>query len=160
MKFSYPRCLELVERRLELLRALVRAEDEWRRAFIALNMQGSEHCTADAEVICGQIRTLDREISLLQASRSDQATSTSKGPRISSPKTSEVDPTIDRRIRLALGQMAALHLDLRRSNQIKQALLRRSKLTINALRNLFNSYAPTYAAPAALRVGTIYEENV
>lgn len=145
MKSGTTRCFEHIEDRLQLLRKLIRTEEEWRGAFVRLNLHDSERCSADAELICEAIRILDKEISSWQASSS---------------KSLEPDPVTDQRIRIALGQMAVLHLELKRTNEINMAILHRSKVTINALRNLFNSLAPTYAAPAAHSVGTIYEENV
>jgi hypothetical protein len=150
MKLQSLKVLELLESRLELLRALIHMEGDWRSAFIALNLRDSEHCTAQEELICERIRVLDREIVSLKA----------MGYEAGSSKSSAVDPVISRRIHVALAQMESLHLDLKQSNQTKQAILRRSKFTINALQNLFNSHAPTYAAPAAPSTGTIYEENV
>ena len=142
MKVGSKRFLELIECRVELLRTLIRTETEWRRAFIALNLREVERCTADQELVCQQIRTLDREIATLQA------------------KSFEIDPSVDQQARTALDRTVALHLDLKRSNDTKRAILRRSKFTIDALHNLFNSHAPTYAAPAAHTVGTIYREIV
>ncbi len=149
-KLESVKYLELMERRLELLQKLVRTGEEWRRAFVALNLSDSERYTADEELLCGQIRMLDSEIISLQA----------KGRQASSSKAAGADLVIDPRIGAATGQMETLHLELKQSNEIKRAILKRSKFTISALRNLFNSLAPTYAAPAASSVGTIYEENV
>jgi hypothetical protein len=150
MKFQSSKVLELIESRLELLRALIQMEKAWRSAFIALKLRDSERCAADEELICERIRVLDREIASLQA----------LGRESGSAKSSAVDPIIDRRIDAALAQMESLHLDLKHSNRVKQAILRRSKFTLNALQNLFNSHAPTYAAPATPSIGTMCEENV
>lgn len=141
--------LQLLERRLELLRKLIRAGEEWRRAFIRLHLDESELRAADEELLCRQIGILDREIMALR----------SKEPEASSTNFQKTAPA-DSGIRAALAETAALHLELKQSNELKVAILKRSKFTINALRNLFNSLAPTYAAPAAPSVGTIYEENV
>jgi hypothetical protein len=149
-KLESAKYLELLERRLELLQKLVRTGEEWRRAFVALNLSDSERYTANEELLCEQIRMLDKEITSLQA----------KGRPASSSKPGGVDPVIDHRIRAAMRQLETLHLELKKSNETKRAILKRSKFTISALRNLFNSLAPTYAAPAASSVGTIYEENV
>jgi hypothetical protein len=150
MKPPSSKVLELIESRLELLRALIHMEREWRGAFIALKLRDSERCAADEELICERIRALDREIASFQAI----------GRETGSAKSSAVDQVIDCRIHIALAQMESLHLDLKNSNQVKQSILRRSKFTLNALQNLFNSHAPTYAAPATPSTGMIYEENV
>jgi hypothetical protein len=160
MKSGSAKFLELVERRLELLRTLVLAEGEWRRAFIALDMQGSQRRAAEEDLLCEQIRALDKEITSLQASPANSSNLIAKKFEIGWSECSEADPIFRRSIRAAMDQMTALHLDLKHSNQTKRAILKRSKLTISALHNLFNSYAPTYSAPPALTVGTIYQENV
>lgn len=146
MKFECARTLELFERRLELVRALIRVDAQWRRAFIELNLDHSERCVAEQERLCNEIRALDKEIASLEAARS--------------PEPVEVDPVTGRKIHDALDRMRALHLELKRSSQIRESILKRSKITLDALRNLFNSHAPTYAAPAAPSQGTIYEERV
>jgi hypothetical protein len=148
MNSGSQKLLELAERRLELLRTLVRLEADWRRAFVALQMQESQRFVAEEEVFCEQIRMLDREIILVQANLPKQ------------PANIDLDPEMQRRMTFAIEQMTALHADLKRSNDTRLAILKRSKVTINALNNLFNSFAPTYASPAAPSVGTIYEENV
>jgi hypothetical protein len=160
MKSESARYLELVERRVSLLRALVRAETEWRRAFIGLDMQNAERCAADEEQLCANIRTIDSDIATLQANQSKRSGAGSNASEFSWPKTPDVDSRVHQSIRAALGQMMELHLDLKRANETRQAILRRSRYTVSALRNLFNSYASTYGAPVAPGVGTIYEERV
>jgi hypothetical protein len=150
MKLASPRYLELLESRLELLRTLIHTEVEWRRAFIALNLPDSHLRTADSELTCARIRTIDREIAALETKTHQVGTSTS----------AETDPVTDHKIRAALAQTAKLQTQLTQLNQTKRAILRRSKLTINALRNLFNSYAPTYGVPADSSRGTIYRGSV
>ena len=149
MKSGSANRLDLIERRLDLLRSLVHLGEEWRAAFIGLNMERSERCVADEELLCEQILALDRQIAMLE-SKHDKA---AKG-------IVEVDSAINPKIRASLGRTQELQLELNRSNQIRRAILKRSRFTMSALRNLFNSYAPTYGSPAALSTGTIYEESV
>lgn len=160
MKVGYARYLELVERRLELLRVLIRLEAEWRGAFIGLNLELSERSVAEEEVVCGQIRIIDKELRTLEQNKFKTPPSTGKGPQAGSTEPIARDPVLDPKILAAQERMLALQSELRRSNQTRRAILNRSKLTLNVLRNLFNSYAPTYAAPAALATGTIYEETI
>jgi hypothetical protein len=160
MKSGSAKVLELIERRLELVRTLIRMQGEWRAAFIGLKMDDSERCSAEEEILCKQIHVLDQQIASLQADHAKSPKWSPAGTEIGSAKPLEVDLAIEQKILAALGRMAGLQLELKRSNEIRRAILKRSELTINALRNLFNSYAPTYGAPAAQRLGTIYEENV
>jgi hypothetical protein len=59
-----------------------------------------------------------------------------------------------------LGRVATAQAELKKLNDAHQAMLRRSRRTVQVLMNLFNSYAPTYSAPVAAAAGTIYEERV
>ena len=161
MKFGSAKYLELVERRLELLRTLVRIEAEWRVAFIALKLEDSERSVAEEELVCNQIRALDKQIAALKNQQRKPATGGANAA--AEPISSEswpADPNFAPQIREALERMAILQRELKRANDTRRAILRRSACTMNALRNLFNSYAPTYGAPAALQLGAMYEESV
>jgi hypothetical protein len=160
MKSPSARYLDLVERRLELLRTLIRLQAEWRASFIGLRLEQSERCVAEEEIACAQILSLDKDLAVLRQSPIELAVSRGKGIDAASPMPFELDPILYPKIIAAMERMVGLHLELKRSNRSRQAILNRSKLTVNALRNFFNSYAPTYAAPAAVSTGTMYEENV
>ena len=160
MKFERARTLELLERRLELVRALIRVDAEWRRSFIGLNLDESERCAAEEERLSEQISAIDKEITSLEVARSQRVESNPARREVRAPQPVEVDPVTDRKIHASRDRMKALHLELKRSNEIRKSILKRSKITLNALRNLFNSHAPSYAAPAASATGTIYEERV
>ena len=157
MKSRYERQLALIQRRLELLRSLLRIQSEWRRAFVGLDMKASERFAMDEELVCRQIMTLDREIASAQ-----QAGPTPSPGRPGISESTDPDEVLiaQGEIRAALREMSALHAALHHSNQVRQAILRRSIFTLRALRNLFNSYAPTYAAPAVPHRGALCEENV
>jgi flagellar biosynthesis/type III secretory pathway chaperone len=141
MKIGSAKYLDLVERRLQLLREIFRLGAEWRTAFIGLKMEESERCAIEEELLCQQIRKLDNQIAAF-------------GPAPSA------DPVAGARIAAVLNKMASLQQDLKQANETRRAILKRSLLTMNALRNLFNSYAPLYSAPAAASTGTLYEESV
>lgn len=156
--------LELLERRLELVRALNRLAAQWRQAFIAWDLNQSENFAADEERLSMQILALDMEIASHEAPCSPQAPENPAARAPLAAPLGELDRNTDRKIREVLGRMRALHLELKRSNEIRKSILTRSKITMNALRNLFNSHAPTYASPAAHPTGssrgTICEERV
>jgi len=152
--------LELLERRLELVRALIRLGAQWRRAFIDWNLDHSEQCAAEEEKLSRQILALDMEIASHEGRRLPRSEQDAAVRSVRAADPAEMDWHKDSRIREVLDRMRALHLELMQSNEIRKSILRRSKITMTALRNLFNSYAPTYAAPAASSTGTIYEERV
>jgi len=149
MKIERAKILELLERRLELVRALIRVGAEWQRAFIGWNLDLSERCAAEEMRLCDQIRVLDVEMAALEAASL---------PAPSEPL--EIDRAAARKIRDARDRMRAVQLELKRSNELRRCILKRSKITLNALHNLYNSHAPTYAAPTAHATGTVYEERV
>jgi hypothetical protein len=149
MKIERAKTLELLGRRLELVRALVRVGAEWQRAFIGWKLDLSERCASEEIRLCDQIRVLDVEMAALEAASL---------PALSDPL--EMDRSTARKIRDARDRMRALQLELKRSNEIRRCILKRSKITLNALENLYNSHAPTYAAPTAHATGTLYEERV
>jgi hypothetical protein len=149
MKSECAKTLDLLNRRLELVRELIGAGVQWRRAFIGLRLDQSERCAAEEERLAAHICALDKELATLEIGQSEAA--------FCEP------PAIDdagREIREVLERMRALHLELTQSNEIRKSILKRSKITITALRNLFNSHSATYAAPASHSTGTIYEETV
>jgi hypothetical protein len=138
MKFERAKSLEFLNRRLELVRELIRAGAEWRRSFIAMRLDQSERSLSEEVRLAGQIYALDQEIA----------------------KMDGLYEVADLEICEALERTTVLNRDLMHSNEIRKSILKRSKITINALRNLYNSHSATYAAPAAHSKGTLYEETV
>jgi hypothetical protein len=145
MKSASATHLELLQSRLDLLHRLIRMQQEWRGAFVRLDLENSERCSADQQLLCDRMRVLDQQIA---------------STRARALQSGEPVPVANQQLSAAIAQTEALHMELQRSNQTNLAILKRSKFTINALRNLFNSLAPTYASPAAHSTGTIYEEVV
>src|SRR5262249_19332183 len=143
MKFGSARHMELVERRIELLRSLLREEEEWRRAYLAMNLEAAERHSADEEAICYQIRAIDAELNASPSNLAKPSPVAAKASVGKPPRTAENAVSFEQKLRLFAQQMASLQLELQRSNQLKQAILRRSKRTISALRNLFDSHAAT-----------------
>jgi hypothetical protein len=138
MKFERAKTLELLQRRLELLGDLIVAGAQWRRAFIAMHLDQSERCLAGELRLATQIYALDKEIATIEG----------------------LDQVTDGEIREALERTKSAHLELTQSNDLRKSILKRSRITLGALRNLFNSHSASYAAPVAHSTGTIYEETV
>jgi len=136
MKTPREKQLELLGRRVELLHTLLRLNADWLRAFVALDMNASENLSSDEQLAAAEIKSIDKQLALADGRHA--------GPEI----------------RALLNQVALLHAELSRSNQTRKAMLRRVRLSIGALRNLFNSYAPAYTAPAAGATGAICRESV
>ena len=107
-----------------------------------------------------QVRSLDGEITTVQTQCAEGAGIHPCTDAISWPRLPDEDAGQTERIGLTLRRIAAAQEELKRVNDAHQAMLRRSRRTVNVLLNLFQSYAPTYGEPASLASGTIYEERV
>ena len=160
VKSESTRYLGLLERRLTLLDSLSRTLAESRNQFISMDLEAIGGRIAEQEQLCAQIRSLDTEITSAQVRCAERA-----GVRPCTDAISWLDPRDgdvgqNEQIRLTLSRVAAAQVELKRLNDAHQAMLRRSRRTVNVLMNLFNSYAPTYDAPATPTSGTICEERV
>jgi hypothetical protein len=152
--------VELLERRLTLLGSLIQTVEAWRKAFIGFDLQNADQRIAEEEQLCRIIQTLDAEIANLQARRAERAGLPPHTGELGWPRGSETGVGLPERTRTTLSRMAAAQNELRRLNEVNQAILRRSRQTVNALRNLFISYAPTYASPASPGAGMVYQERI
>jgi len=153
------RYLKLLERRLDLLCALADTLAKSRNDFVSVDLGAMERRIAEQEQVCKQIRSLDADITSAQVRCAESAGLRPCTDAISWPPTRGGDAAQqDEQIRIMLGRIAAAQTQLKRINGAHQAMLRRSKRTVQILLNLFNSFAPTYAAPGA--IGTTYEERV
>jgi hypothetical protein len=160
MKSESARYMELLERRLTLLGSLLHTAKEWRKAFIGFDLQAAEQRIAEEEQLCRTIQTLDAEIATLQPHRPERAGLAPRRGELDWPWGSETGADLHERALAALNRMGAAQNELRRLNDVNQAILRRSRQTVNALRNLFISYEPTYASPASPRAGMVYQERI
>lgn len=152
------RYLKLLERRLNLLGSLADTLAKSRNDFVSMDLGAMEQRIAEQEQFCKQIRSLDSDITTAQVRCAKNAGLLPCMDAISWPSTPGSDATQDEPIRVMLGRIATAQSELKRINDAHQATLRRSKRTVQVLMNLFNSFAPTYAAPGA--VATTYEERV
>lgn len=152
--------MELLERRLTLLGSLIHTLAEWRKAFIGFDLQTAEQRIAEEEQLCRMIQILDAELASLQARRAERAGLAPLTSELGWPWGSEAGASLRERALAELNRMAAAQNELRRLNEGNQAILRRSRQTVNALRNLFISYAPTYAWPASPGAGMVYQERI
>jgi hypothetical protein len=160
VKSESARYVELLERRLTLLGSLTQAAIEWRKAFIAFDLQTAEQRIAEEEQLCRIIQTLDAEMANLQARRGERAGLVPRTGELGWPQGSEISAGLHDRALAALNRMTAAQNDLRRLNDVNHAILRRSRQTVNALRNLFISYEPTYGSPASPTAGMVYQERI
>jgi hypothetical protein len=152
--------LGLLERRLGLLDGLSKALVDSRGDFISLDMEAVHKRISEQEQFCRQIQSLDTEITRAQVHCAEASRAKPCANAIFWPGSPDEEAATSDRIRAAMERVAAAQSELKRLNNAHQAMLRRSRRTVNALLNLFQSYAPTYSEPAAPPVGMIYEERV
>ncbi len=152
--------MEFLERRLTLLGSLIQTLEAWRKAFIGFDLQNAEERIAEEDQLCRIIQALDAEIANLQARRAEREGLAPRTGELGWPRGSETGGGSHERALAALNRMATAQNELRRLNEVNQAILRRSRHTVNALRNLFISYAPTYASPETPGAGMVYQERI
>lgn len=150
--------LKLLGRRIELLSSLAQILTQSRDDFIAMNLGAMERRTAEQEQMCAEIRSLDAEIASLQARSAESAGTRFSAGVLCWPGSPDGDVHQDDQIRAMLGRVALAQAELKKINDSHQAMLRRSKRTVQILLNFFGSFAPTYSAPVPARA--TYEERV
>jgi flagellar FlgN protein len=159
VKSESARYLKLLEKRLELLGSLAKALTASRNDFVSMDLGAIERGIQEQEQFCAQIRSLDAEITRVQLGCAERTSQRPCTDAISWPGSPDSYASRDEQIRVTMGRVAAAQAELKRLNDAHQAMLRRSRRTVQVLLNLFNSYAPTYSAPASAASGTTYEER-
>jgi hypothetical protein len=153
--------LALLEKRLLLLEALSSKLTAARADFIALDLDSIHTGLREQERICVQIRVLDSDISRTQLRYSKLVGLPARQNEISWPAdTADSENAVANKIHGTMLRLAAAQAQLKRVNDTHQCLLRRSRRSVQALLNLFQSYAPEYSVRAAPGTGTLCEERV
>jgi hypothetical protein len=160
MKTESQRYWELLERRLSLLDSLSRTLSESRADFIAMDLEGIRGRIEEQERFCKQIRALDSDITQAQIRCARLAGVPCVSDEIRWLDPGNTEPAITQKIHESLRRVAAAQTKLKRLNNDHQALLRRSRQTVQVLLNLFQSHAPTYAVQVSPATGTLCEERV
>jgi hypothetical protein len=150
----------LLERRLALLAALSQTLADSRADFISLDLEGIRGRIAEQQRFCGQIRALDQDITAAQVRCARLAGVPCVSDAIRWPDAAALEPALAARLQETLRRVAAAQSQLQQLNNAHQALLRRSQRTVQVLVNLFQSHAPTYAAPMGPASGNLCEERV
>jgi len=151
--------LKLLERRLDLLGSLAKTAADSRESFIAMDLEGIERRIAEQEELCARIRSLDSDITKIQDRCAQQVGANQATTGLFWPGSGGNDEAQDKRIRAMLGRIQAAQSELQQLNDANQAMLRRSRRTVRALLNLYNSFAPTYAEPPVVPLGAVCEER-
>lgn len=152
--------LALLEKRLSLLDALSSTLLAARADFIALDLDSIHARLREQETFCTQIRALDGDISRAQLRYAKLAGLPARQNEIYWPAaTSDSEDEVANKIHSAMLRLAAAQTQLKRVNDTHQSLLRRSRRNVQALLNLFQSYAPGYSVRATPGTGTLCEER-
>lgn len=153
--------LGLLEKRLLLLEALSSTLTAARADFIALDLDSIHTGLREQERLCTQIRELDSVISRTQLRYAKLVGLPARPNEISWPAAAAgSESAVANKIHNTMIRLAAAQAQLKRVNDTHQSLLRRSRRNVQALLNLFQSYAPEYSVRAAPGTGTLCEERV
>ncbi len=118
--------LQLIERRIEMLRLLAAALRQSHQAIAELNLAGIYEATLQQENLCAGIRFLDRELKAAEG--------------FCSPDTEQFQHWVR--------QLGAAEAEVRHLNRIQAGLIRRSRRSVNVMVNFLANYSSTYEAPA------------
>jgi hypothetical protein len=135
--------LELLEKRLSLLRLLAQEFVDCRKEFVALDLDGMYRRISEQEELCRQIQRLHPAIHALQQTCALQLGLENRDAA-GKPENTEWEERLSR----VMQELGKAQAEVGRLNQIHAAYLRRSRRTINVLMNFIGSYAMTYARPA------------
>jgi hypothetical protein len=150
--------LNLLERRLGLLRALTDSLSASRKDFIAMDLAAIERRNAEHEQLCARVRTVDAELSTLQAHLAQKAGVKLLGGVISWLGSADGDKKQDERIYAALEAISSAQNELKTVNNAHKAMLSGSSRMTQLLQNFYTSFVPTYSLPRHL--ATTFEERV
>lgn len=153
--------LALLEKRLSLLDTLSTTLTAARADFIALDLDSIHTRLREQERLCTHIRALDSDISRAQLRYAKLVGLPERQNEISWPAAAaNSEDAVTNKIHHTMLRLAAAQTQLKRVNDAHQSLLRRSRRNVQALLNLFQSYAPEYSVRAAPGTGTLCEERV
>jgi FlgN protein len=133
------RYLELLEKRILSLDALSDSLSAANNSIVAFDLEGLECRIAQQEGICMEIRSLDAHIDQVQQQCAAQLSVNGNGGSGGNSDSA--------RIREAVARLSEVQNSVRRLNEAHQVLLRRSRRTVTALLNSYNSFAMTYGDP-------------
>jgi hypothetical protein len=153
--------LAMLEKRLSLLDTLSSTLSAARADFIALDLDSIHNRLREQETLCTQIRTLDSDISRVQLRYAKLIGQPARQNEISWPTAAaKSEDAVANKIHDTMMRLAVAQARLKRVNDTHQSLLRRSRRNVQALLNLFQSYAPEYSVRGAPGTGTLCEERV
>ena len=135
--------LELLERRLSLLRLLAQEFVDCRKEFVALDLDGMYRRISEQEELCRQIQRLHPAIHALQQTCATHLGWESRGAAGNSENAERAE-----RLALVMQDLGKAQAEVGRLSHIHAAYLRRSRKTISVLMNYIGNYAMTYSFPA------------
>ncbi|MGB2592274.1 MAG: flagellar export chaperone FlgN [Candidatus Acidiferrum sp.] len=146
MSADTARFLELLEDRLALLGSLAEALTAARLDVMSLDIDGLEARIGEQERLCREIRSLDVQLDRVQRQCGEHVAGRAAGGRDAAGDSETV------RRRETLERLMRVQANVKQLNQEHQALLRRSRRTVNALLNSYHTFAMTYSNPSDERV--------
>lgn len=154
------RYLTLLEKRLSLLEFLSSELRFAQADFVGMDLDAIHARLREQERFCARIRSLDSDITQAQVRCAKLAGLPPVTNEIFWPASAQLNSSLANRIRESMRRVASAQEQLKRVNEAHQCLLRKSRRNVQALVNLFQSYAPGYSVEATNRTGTLCEERV
>lgn len=154
------RYLALLEKRLSLLESLSSTIRSAQDDFVAMDLDAIHARLREQERFCARILSLDGDITQAQIRCAKLVGLPPVTNEIFWPARTQENSSLTIKIRETLRRVASAQERLKRVNQAHQSLLRKSRRNVQALVNLFQSYAPGYSVEATTRTGTLCEERV
>jgi chromosome segregation ATPase len=139
------RYLELLDRRIGLLRTLAESFVEVRADIICLDVSGLEARIAQQEQLCRQVGALDGQLDKLQ----EQCAASMRASSLlaSTDRSGSEREVVAARLAETGERMKSAQGRVKRLNATHQELLRRCRRTTGALLNLYSTFEATYAEP-------------
>jgi flagellar biosynthesis anti-sigma factor FlgM len=131
------RLLDLLEQRICLLTSVAEALQAARADVVQLDINGLEERIQTQERLCAEIVSLDRRIDTIQ-----QHCRTRMNHGKSTPEEGVSD-----RLRETLDRLNRVQMNVKTLNEQHRILLARSRRTVGALLNSWQSFAATYSNP-------------
>ncbi len=138
--------LELLERRLAILRMLATDLDESRSAYVTLDLRAMHQHISRQENLCSEIRMLDTELQNMKE-KLRGLVAAGEMPSTLSELEAQLDPMSAAKLHLLMGGLKTIQADVHRLSRVHSELLRRSRRSVNVLLNFLAHYSGTYPLP-------------
>jgi len=141
------RYLEMLEQRIALLQSLSGALHAARAAVVSCDIAGFEARITEQETLCGEVIRLDAQLTILRQSCGADAQLREPG----------ANRRWDEKLRDAFKRLQLAGEAVKQETESHQAVVRRSRRTVTALLNSFQTFEGNYQSLVYLGPGNLSE---